>query len=1468
MKKILRLVTTSVLTLTLVACGEASSSVASSTPVSSSVSSPVSSTFAAVTRIDLSAATDSLVQVLGAQKTVVVTATLSANANPAQAIEWFVDGAKSNQTGRVFEFTPAKAGAFVISARVGSVNSTNTYTVNVGAPAFKVESAKFTDNKTIEIKAPAGASVAVTGNELLADSRYDIVKETYFINLKTALKQGDAATVTFTTESGTVTEVVTFDTRAIDIKVTGGATDNKDGTYTIVRPHELNASTKVLNTVNNTYTVTFQSTNLGGTQLPFKLEQVSVPTGATAIAVSEGLINVATTAKADANSLTFNVTRESIVGSYVFKYTLNGVSKNVTLIVEDTEAEIKLAELQNGTVAFNFSTFVKADAGTVGNTANVFPIYASEADIGSPTTKASTAKFNFLYQPGTQLGLVGVVPNAAGEFEITKDYLPTATAFKEFAFKLTGDTFRVPTNLREQAGVLPNQALISVSGPGGSPLMRTQYKEQLSLPVLGSGFRDSFDLPVVRQRVDASTPEGKYTYTLRVLQLGVEIMREEVVVVVKAPASASLVTALASDSGAANAIFTTEASNIFFAPRLNRLSVAFPNQADIAANLKTASALTVDSVVDVNSDKNNEFIWVRLAFLSKLIKDLPDITAISEFNYDKYIAARTAWVNSVTTGASAPLKFAGGATVDTATANYSTNVTAANATQLNLLLAAFGPITGVPGNADTKAAITNAVFENATASTGAYSLVVTAFRNSLSTFLNVTPLLTDIDSQPKFDIELAKFKAKVELLYPTYEEFVNAGAASAEFKPGADGVYEIQKPIAITKDSKSLVFNLNLTNFESPINAGATIPNSYLNGSTKRELLNYIRTVSGPVLLPNHAINNVTSKVAIELDSSGSGVQLNDTVQTQEQPTQNTYPRFSAASHSASQTTANKVVVPNIAIIDVDFLTPTGVYTYNISLGSIVKTISVRVVNPTPKLTFGLTSTAGVFDSNSNKAFTYNATEDKYYASLGVDSTSTNRAGYKLELFTEGILPPASLKLPYIFTLTTPTTTQTRTFEVLVVEVAGNDGKFKLNTTTGIDNLTVETDLVLDTVGTYILDLTLAGQRKVITLVVNKYPTLKDVVVNVGTTKADVFGTRALIPSSALAFNIAAASDGLPSGTLYYTLGIGTTANSGLIANNRGPVAIASGVITDTQVFRPLDVATIPVQLVTDGSSESAFDFATNADLLNKVRFIQVNIFQRVNVTGFNPLVPRYNLIHVGHRTVEIWYGPNNVPTSIIASDLAVASLTDELRVPVTSDSAGTVYALVKAYNSSTASTATVSEIIAQPSLSGTILGKGTVVLSASGAVFTGTIRIDAAASTAYDIHYVVVGENNISALKVVRNVTTGAVLAASNLFTLSTNVATYTVPSSPAGLRLVRFVTGLGTDRTPALEKIRAGVTTFAELQTELTGSPTFAAITAGETLSGDAGHKVIVLAISGSASGAAQGTDIIHAWDQDALS
>jgi hypothetical protein len=520
MKKILRLVTTSVLTLTLVACGEASSSVSSSvssTPASSSVSSPTSS-FAAVSSITLTpAATNDLTQVVGSLKTVVIRAALNAGTNPATPLEWYVDNVRSNQTGSTFEFTPSIAGAFKVQAKVGAtLSNVIDVTVGAGSSTITVSTPVWKTASQVEITGDAGAEVTVTGATLAATSYYDLVAKKYILNFTTPLTQGAELTVTMK-KSGSQDRVVTttYETRKVEVNTfkidTVAATAEADGSYEVERPNILKPATGFINDLSTAVEIKFKSANLDATLVSYKIERLSAPTGADAFATVQSVVDVAAD---NAGGLGINLSfdREDALGAYVFRVTLGTTQREVTVNLVEPKATLELVE-----------------------------------------TAIGTPKFEVFYNQTGSATKVGITPAANGNFEITKDYL--TDEYKKFEFTFDASNISVPANLlgttTQNISTPSNQMLVSLAAPGGLTFMRVNTvngtPQQLQFGT--AQFRNEQNLKV-EQYVDSTTPVGNYVYTVRILQLGTEIHKETVTVTVKDPVAALELSATATDPAA------------------------------------------------------------------------------------------------------------------------------------------------------------------------------------------------------------------------------------------------------------------------------------------------------------------------------------------------------------------------------------------------------------------------------------------------------------------------------------------------------------------------------------------------------------------------------------------------------------------------------------------------------------------------------------------------------------------------------------------------------------------------------------------------------------------------------------------------------------------------------------------------------------------------------------------------------
>jgi hypothetical protein len=288
----------------------------------------------------------------------------------------------------------------------------------------------------------------------------------------------------------------------------------------------------------------------------------------------------------------------------------------------------------------------------------------------------------------------------------------------------------------------------------------------------------------------------------------------------------------------------------------------------------------------------------------------------------------------------------------------------------------------------------------------------------------------------------------------------------------------------------------------------------------------------------------------------------------------------------------------------------------------------------------------------------------------------------------------------------------------------------------------------------------------------------------------------------------------------------------------------------------------ISVQLVSETDKPSVFNLADDVSIANKVRYIQVTMFKTVEVTSFDPLNPVYNLVVIGHETIQIWYAPVNVNVPVITSETLASNFTDQLRLTVTSDLAGTVYAVAV---DELAAAPTAQQIIAQANYGSTVtlLGKGvdTVAAGTSKIMYLSTISTGLAAAVELDMYYVVVGETSISSVKKVNDFTIGAASSATaGLVAITgTNTSASAAYTAPTGNTLVQFLTSsTASTQAALLAKIVVGVTTVAEVQTLLAAlTPTFAAAADGAITGSATGKQLFVLAVTGTGT-----TAVVQAW------
>jgi hypothetical protein len=717
--------------------------------------------------------------------------------------------------------------------------------------------------------------------------------------------------------------------------------------------------------------------------------------------------------------------------------------------------------------------------------------------------------------------------------------------------------------------------------------------------------------PVV-QVIDAATPVGAYTYTLRILQSGVEIFKKDVVVNVKDYAVTSSVTATLNDAGESyDAIIANTVSTKLAIPASGSGYMVDADIATIATDYANVKSLLVN----------------RFVAQTKLDE-------IVNFDFATYTTAKNAFVTSFTTA----VPFFGNVTASTAVQNtYDAGIVEWKKDMHDMLspfaittYAASGAIkttdglgTGFTGANATKVYFTNEA--SAITLINAYAAeVINLVDDSFDT-------LAEINDADKFAAAKTAYETAIAALYPTYQEFLNAGSATV--KAGADGVYEIEKPMASGLDSKSITFNLTIKNYESAVNPAAALNNSYLDGSgVKKEFLSFTKAVSGPGLLQNAAFNTANTKIAIELNAAGPAT---DTEQTEE-ATPVSYTRYKAATHAVGyNTVSDSVTIPNIFALDAKFLTVNGLYTFTVNVGQISQVITVRVIDPKPVVDFTVDTTTG----NGNQ-FTFNKDTGKWHATLGVNPTasSTDAPNAVFKATLKNIVIPTSGELSYSYSRKLPEVSDTFANVVTPTKLnAPNDGWATIDNAT-IPNLVIGTsgvEYLKD--GEYVYTLTVAGVTTTLTLVVEKFPTLK--ITNVSTSAGSLvsFKDKYIIPSTVKAFDISFTGVNIDKATHYKLVAANVATVAPFTTGLTG--LTATGI---TNGFSKFDLTKpISVQYVTDSGVDGLNANTTGFD--NGHQWINVTLYRQTNITSFDPLNPTFDLVQIGYATVPVWFNATGV---------------------------------------------------------------------------------------------------------------------------------------------------------------------------------------------------------------------------------
>ena len=479
MKFIKNLVTV-LLVLTLASCNVASSSSQSSTNQTTSPS-----TINNVTSIEISS-DSSLTQFLGLTSRVNVRAALNNNAAANPTLEWYLDGVKSlTQDGLQFEFFPNSVNTFRIQAKSGSVES-NVITVNVGLPKFNLLSVNARSNNQLEVKGDPGLSFTINGISLSSSSSYNLVNQTYTLNLLTPMVQGTTYTIS-AAKAGFETSVTQFiyETRKVTLSsivyLGKRVSANADGAFELQRPFVGNS--------NQAYTISLAQTNLEGSSVPFSII-TNVPAGATAVAPFQTTLNIQQSVNITRE---FTLTPTTEVGLYVHNILVNNVAATVRVVVI------------NATPSLTLSTPI---------------VY----DLAASPSGGSALSDPFAVDSKGDLIKKEVKPDSNGHYIINRPY--NGSAF-ELTFILTAANF--PTPIGFPSGSNPYNIVAALTGPTGGVLYYGTTVNTLTSiypfrETTGNAYR-------ISQYVDNKTNLGTYNFTFTATGFNINITRSITLIV-------------------------------------------------------------------------------------------------------------------------------------------------------------------------------------------------------------------------------------------------------------------------------------------------------------------------------------------------------------------------------------------------------------------------------------------------------------------------------------------------------------------------------------------------------------------------------------------------------------------------------------------------------------------------------------------------------------------------------------------------------------------------------------------------------------------------------------------------------------------------------------------------------------------------------------------------------------------------
>jgi len=267
----------------------------------------------------------STTQFLGLTSRVLINATTRPVGN--FELEWFVNDQKSlTQKGLEFEFFPTTINTYKIYAKSGNIIS-NEITVSVALPKFNLTSVVARSSNQIEVKGDPGLTFSITGLSIASTSSFNILNQTYNINLLNNMVQGTTYNMVVSRAGfENLSYQFTYETRLLVVGYilydSKKITPSSDGTFAIEKPFG--------ESLTRSYQIFFNHTNLEGTSVPISIV-TNVPSTASAIQPYQTTVNIERNSAIQSN--TFNVESATQAGIYVHNVSINNFNLTVRVSI-------------------------------------------------------------------------------------------------------------------------------------------------------------------------------------------------------------------------------------------------------------------------------------------------------------------------------------------------------------------------------------------------------------------------------------------------------------------------------------------------------------------------------------------------------------------------------------------------------------------------------------------------------------------------------------------------------------------------------------------------------------------------------------------------------------------------------------------------------------------------------------------------------------------------------------------------------------------------------------------------------------------------------------------------------------------------------------------------------------------------------------------------------------------------------